>query len=450
MKKVLVSILFFMMLMWLRGAETVHAAVSDDSARILFNDGKTKNVKNGELVHVSVSLTKDQIKGDVPLIITWNGSNNIQARGISKTKDIIVKDENDREQKIGTYIVDADHVLVKFNGNIEKYDRIAGELTFDLLVHNFTKNEQAITMHVGDVEEKLNVKPADNALLAEIVGKLNSHQDNISWEIKVNPDEKEFIGSLSIMNELPEGLEIDKSSVGIEANDVFVKLGQKEVEFDKNKMLIKLNNKGPSHRTFTIKYKTKVNSEDALTKTNQVQLDYQLKDDSKRKSSLYKGRILDDFSATFVGIHSESNNEMARRKITEEIRKRGMSVLLSRLLGLLDDKKDPAEDRQNVDQEKTLTKNPELESTVEVAKKVNPKGLSGFNNKKQLDTEANDDTNESADNIKAVKENSEKHYGVKHRKDDLPQAGENTEILSLIGIFSFFLGLIGMKRKYLN
>ena len=276
MKKLLVSVLLLLMLTWVKGVKNVQAAVSDNFTEIIFNDGKSEKVESGQLVHVNVELAsvqKDKLKSDVPLTITWSGSDKVQAKGINKTKDIIVKDENDSEQKVGTYTVEADRVLIKFNDNIEKYNHLVGRLAFDILVHNSTDDKQEITVHAGEIKKAITVDPSDkSSLLAEVTGKLNQRQDSISWEIKVNPDEKEFLGPIKILNELPEGLAFDKSTVGIEADDVFVKLGKEEVKFDQNKLLINLNNKGCSHRTFTLKYKTKILDQNATTKINKIQL----------------------------------------------------------------------------------------------------------------------------------------------------------------------------------
>ena len=459
MKKLLVSVLLLLMLTWVKGVKNVQAAVSDNFTEIIFNDGKSEKVESGQLVHVNVELAsvqKDKLKSDVPLTITWSGSDKVQAKGINKTKDIIVKDENDSEQKVGTYTVEADRVLIKFNDNIEKYNHLVGRLAFDILVHNSTDDKQEITVHAGEIKKAITVDPSDkSSLLAEVTGKLNQRQDSISWEIKVNPDEKEFLGPIKILNELPEGLAFDKSTVGIEADDVFVKLGKEEVKFDQNKLLISLNNKGRSHRTFTIKYKTKILDQNATTKINKIQLEYQLKDDDKRKSSLYEGRILDDYDATFVGIRSESNDEMARRKTLEKAEKdRGLSILFSKLLKLLDDKKDSQQTNdKDVEPVKTLSKTSTPESTFEAAKDVNPKELSGFDKKEQKVThsDSSDDTDldEEDDDIKSLKHSSTKEHSSRSRSGKLPQAGERTNgILSLMGVFILLAGILGIKRKF--
>ena len=459
MKKLLVSVLLLLMLTWVKGVKNVQAAVSDNFTEIIFNDGKSEKVESGQLVHVNVELAsvqKDKLKSDVPLTITWSGSDKVQAKGINKTKDIIVKDENDSEQKVGTYTVEADRVLIKFNDNIEKYNHLVGRLAFDILVHNSTDDKQEITVHAGEIKKAITVDPSDkSSLLAEVTGKLNQRQDSISWEIKVNPDEKEFLGPIKILNELPEGLAFDKSTVGIEADDVFVKLGKEEVKFDQNKLLISLNNKGRSHRTFTIRYKTKVLEQKAITGINKIQLEYQLKDDDKRKSSLYEGRILDDYDATFVGIRSESNDEMARRKTLEKAEKdRGLSILFSKLLKLLDDKKDSQQTNdKDVEPVKTLSKTSTPESTFEAAKDVNPKELSGFDKKEQKVThsDSSDDTDldEEDDDIKSLKHSSTKEHSSRSRSGKLPQAGERTNgILSLMGVFILLAGILGIKRKF--
>ena len=459
MKKLLVSVLLLLMLTWVKGVKNVQAAVSDNFTEIIFNDGKSEKVESGQLVHVNVELAsvqKDKLKSDVPLTITWSGSDKVQAKGINKTKDIIVKDENDSEQKVGTYTVEADRVLIKFNDNIEKYNHLVGRLAFDILVHNSTDDKQEITVHAGEIKKAITVDPSDkSSLLAEVTGKLNQRQDSISWEIKVNPDEKEFLGPIKILNELPEGLAFDKSTVGIEADDVFVKLGKEEVKFDQNKLLINLNNKGCSHRTFTLKYKTKILDQNATTKINKIQLEYQLKDDDKRKSSLYEGRILDDYDATFVGIRSESNDEMARRKTLEKAEKdRGLSILFSKLFKLLDDKKDSQQTNdKDVEPVKTLSKTSTPESTFEAAKDVNPKELSGFDKKEQKVThsDSSDDTDldEEDDDIKSLKHSSTKEHSSRSRSGKLPQAGERTNgILSLMGVFILLAGILGIKRKF--
>lgn len=459
MKKLLVSVVFLLMLMWVKGAKNVQAAVNDNFTKIVFNDGRSEKVESGQLVHVNVELTgyqKDKLKSDASLTITWSESDKVQAKGINKTKNIIIKDENDNEQKVGTYTVETNRVLVKFNNKIEKYDHLVGQLTFDLLVRNSANDKQELTVHAGKIEKVLTIEPEDKeALFTEIIGKLNQHQDSIAWEIKVNPDEKEFLGPIKILNELPEGLEFNKNTVGIETDDIFIELGKKEVKFDQNKLLISLNNKGRSHRTFTIKYKTKVLEQKAITGINKIQLEYQLKNEDKRKSSLYEGRILDDYDATFVGIRSESNDEMARRKTLEKAEKdRGLSILFSKLLKLLDDKKDSQQTNdKDVEPVKTLSKTSTPESTFEAAKDVNPKELSGFDKKEQKVThsDSSDDTDldEEDDDIKSLKHSSTKEHSSRSRSGKLPQAGERTNgILSLMGVFILLAGILGIKRKF--
>lgn len=463
MKKLLVSVLLLLMLTWVKGVKTVQAAVSDNFTKIIFNDGKSEKVESGQLVHVNVELAsvqKDKLKSDVPLTITWSGSDKVHAKGINKTKDIIVKDENDSEQKVGTYTVEADRVLIKFNDNdnIEKYNHLVGRLAFDLLVHNSTDDKQEITVHAGEIKKAITVDPSDkSSLLAEGTGKLNQRQDSISWEIKVNPDEKEFLGPIKILNELPEGLAFHKSTVGIEADDVFVKLGKEEVKFDQNKLLINLNNKGRSHRTFTLKYKTKILDQNATTKINKIQLEYQLKDDDKRKSSVYEGRILNDFDATFVGIRNESDDEMVRRKTLEKAeRDRGLSLLFSRLLKLLDsEKEDQSKNNKDIEPVKILSKTAEPASTFEAVKEVNPKGLSGFDKKEQSSTNnahtklSEDDADLDEDDD--IKDFSTKEHSSKSHAAKLPQAGESRNgILSFVGVFILLAGMIGFKKKFLK
>lgn len=459
MKKLLVSVVLLLMLMWVKGAKNVQAAVSDNFTKIVFNDGRSEKVESGQLVHVNVELTgyqKDKLKSDDSLTITWSESDKVQAKGINKTKNIIIKDENDNEQKVGAYTVETNRVLVKFNNKIEKYDNLVGQLTFDLLVRNSANDKQELTVHAGKIEKVLTIEPEDKeALFTEIIGKLNQHQDSIAWEIKVNPDEKEFLGPIKILNELPEGLEFNKNTVGIETDDIFIELGKKEVKFDQNKLLISLNNKGRSHRTFTIKYKTKVLEQKVITGINKIQLEYQLKNEDKRKSSLYEGRILDDYDATFVGIRNESDDEVVRRKTLEKAeRDRELSLLFSRLLKLLDSEKEgQSKNNKDIEPVKILSKTAEPASTFEAAKEVNPKGLSGFDKKEQSSTNnahtklSEDDADLDEDDD--IKDFSTKEHSSKSHATKLPQAGERTNgILSLMGVFILLAGILGIKRKF--
>ena len=161
MKKLLVSVVFLLMLMWVKGAKNVQAAVSDNFTKIVLNDGRSEKVESGQLVHVNVELTgyqKDKLKSDDSLTITWSESDKVQAKGINKTKNIIIKDENDNEQKVGTYTVETNRVLVKFNNKIEKYDHLVGQLTFDLLVRNSANDKQeGNTQFVPEIESLFNV-----------------------------------------------------------------------------------------------------------------------------------------------------------------------------------------------------------------------------------------------------------------------------------------------------
>ena len=67
MKKLLVSVVLLLMLMWVKGAKNVQAAVNDNFTKIVFNDGRSEKVESGQLVNVNVELTgyqKDKLKSD--------------------------------------------------------------------------------------------------------------------------------------------------------------------------------------------------------------------------------------------------------------------------------------------------------------------------------------------------------------------------------------------------
>ena len=156
-----------------------------------------------------------------------------------------------------------------------------------------------------------------------------------------------------------------------------------------------------------------------------------------------------------MGIRSESNDEMARRKTLEKAEKdRGLSILFSKLLKLLDDKKDSQQTNdKDVEPVKTLSKTSTPESTFEAAKDVNPKELSGFDKKEQKVThsDSSDDTDldEEDDDIKSLKHSSTKEHSSRSRSGKLPQAGERTNgILSLMGVFILLAGILRIKRKF--
>lgn len=448
MKKALIGVVFTCLFTVITGIKTVQAAINDNFTKISFKTDLSQKSETNKLVHVFVELTdyqKSKFDKDVPLAITWNNSSKFHAEGINKIKDIIVKDENNNKEKVGTYQVNKDSVAIRFNDNIKNFKHIAGKISFDILVNNTTNNDQDLIINAGSVTEKLTVEPAnENILSIFAIGKISQLEDIISWEIKVNSIGKDLEAPIKVVNELGQNLEIDQDSVVIEIDDSLVKLDKEQVKFDANKMLINLDNSKFLHEPFTIRYKTKILDSNLKLNANKIQIEYQLNNSQKRKTFLTKAKVLADLATVFSGIQNDDREEV-RSKILENMKKDNdeLAILFANMLKALNKNNRVVSDQDNASAK--LVAKP-IAAKLEAAEKVSPKGLSGFADKKQLSLKKDKDSDHDIDKIKTVKNISSQKHNLKKNTSELPKAGESeNRVLCLVGIFIIFL--VGMLFK---
>lgn len=476
MKKVLVGIAFFIILAMFKTAKTVQAATTDLSKNFTalhVNARHNMSVFNDEFVHVQVDFNDQQypIKGNSSMRISWKNSDAVFIQGIPEKRKLIAEDDQGKEYEVGQYTVAKDGVLVTFNENIEDFKEIAGNIDFDLQIKNLTKNGQNLFIQAGDLSKKLHVigqlRPEPIAILAEISGDYDKQQDEISWEIKIDP-QKEEKGTIKVSNDIPSGLLLDDKSVEAEIDNKKVKLNKDNAELTKDNLKLYFDNKNYLGHPITVRYKTKVINENAIEALNQITVGY-LKDGKITNESIYGGKIQNGnnkcITAAVLDLESSKEGQKVRnrgseRKETAESKKDRYLKLYHEVMDLLfkrksDNKNNVENELKNADKSKSLslpntssafrltgfdnTPTPLAETSVAKANKVK-------DTVKVLDEGADQDKKlnkaDIKENIKPV------HHAAGHSSNKLPRAGEDTSIvLAVIGSIILGTELVAFKLR---
>lgn len=297
-------------------------------------------------------------------------------------------------------------------------------------------------MHVGGQNEPV-----------EEVGSVNINgiydQDNISWEINIDPDKAEY-DQIEVENTIPEGLVLDGKSLKIKVANHEIKLDKNSLQADSNNLKLTLDGE-KYHGPVSISYNTQVKDFAALGAINQVAVCYQSNDNKTIKTiskNIYGGKIQDKEITSIFGKllktqeTGKKNTEGDRygEKVTRIRRTNRNEMLVARRAdGSREEKSDP-ESRYK-----------ELKLPV-----------AGFDNKPTTIStpkattvkRSNNDFKTIADKIlddDDLKETSLKNrYRSRTSSASLPKAGESaTIVLSITGLFMLIMGALtlGLKKE---
>lgn len=475
MKKILVGIAFFIILVIFKTARTVQAATTDLSKNFTAMHISTKrrmSVFNDDFVHVQADFSDQHypIKSDSSMIIAWKNNSVASIQGIPEKRSLIAEDDHGKEYEVGQYTVTKDGVLVTFNEDIEDFKNIAGEIDFDIQIKNPTKNSQNLFIHAGDLSKKLHVvgqfNPVSTDVLADLNGKYDKQNNEISWEIKINPL-KTRPSTIQVSNDIPSGLLLDRESVEAETNNKKIKLNKENVEMAKDSLKLYFDNKDYADQRITVRYKTQVIDENAVDSLNQVVVGY-LKDGKIINKNIYGGKIQNGNNkrvvATVLNLESSEKDQKVRgrrneRRETEESEKSRYLKFYHEVMDLLfkgkRDKSDLKDELKQKDIDKTKsislpntssalrltgfdsTPTPLAETRVSKADKT--KNIS-----KVLDEDSDLDEKLSKAN---TKENTEQgDHIAEHNSKKLPKAGESAPaVLIAIGLIILGIGLAAFK-----
>lgn len=475
MRKILVGIAFFTILAIFKTARTVQAATTDLSRNftaLRINPKYNKAVFNDDFVHVRADFNdrQCQIKGNSSMAISWENDKPAFIQGIPEKSNLIAEDEQGKEYKVGEYTVTKTGVLIAFNEKVEEFKNISGKVDFDIQIKNPTKNSQNLFIQAGDLSEKLHVigqpRPESVVLSAEVNGFYNERQDEISWEIKIDP-QKEKTDTIEVSNEIPIGLLLDRNSLEVETCGKKIKLNEDNVEIAEDGMKLWFDNKDHANQPIIIRYQTKVIDNKKIEALNQVTVGY-LKNGKITNESTYGGKIENGNSkcivATLLDLESskkspKDKSQGNKRRETEDGKKDRYLELYHEVMDLLFKGK---RNKNNVnDEQKELDKN----KVLSLPDTSSPIRLKGFDNtptplaetriskaKRAKDiVNVLDENSDQDDKLsKANNKGNIKHvdHVTEHSSNKLPKAGESsTVILTTIGLVILGSGVVAFKLK---
>lgn len=296
-------------------------------------------------------------------------------------------------------------------------------------------------MHVGGQNEPV-----------EEIGSVNINgiydQDNISWEINIDPDKTEY-DQIEVENTIPEGLVLDGKSLKIKVANHEIKLDKNSLQADSNNLKLTLDGE-KYHGPVSISYNTQVKDFAALGAINQVAVRYQSNDNKTISKNIYGGKIQDEEITSIFGKllktqeTGKKNTEGDRygEKVTRISRTNRNEMLMARRAdGSREEKSDP-ESRYK-------------ELKLPVA------GLTGFDNKpttistpkarhsdKDFKTVADKILDD--DDLKEVSFKKHNRHRNRTSSDSLPKSGESASLfLSIIGLFALIVGALtlGLKKE---
>ena len=455
MRKILVGFAFFWFLFFVKGARNVQAAVMDVSDNFVsLNVDKKAAWYNDEFVHVRAKFSDRGLAFTANSImeITWEKAGSASLQGIKEKNRLVIQDEAGKDHEVGQYVVNKDGVIISFNNEIEDFENVTGQIDFDLQVKNKSEKREYPIIYAGDLTKNLHVG-GQNAPVEEI-GSVNINgiydQDNISWEINIDPDETEY-DQIEVENTIPEGLVLDGKSLKIKVANHEIKLDKNSLQADSNNLKLTLDGE-KYHGPVSISYNTQVKDFAALGAINQVAVNYKLNDETTNQN-IYGGKIQDEEITSIFGKLLETQE--TGKKNTKRYRygekatrigrtNRNEMLVARRADGSREEKSDP-ESRYK-------------ELKLPVA------GLTGFDNKPTTIStskattvkRSNNDFKTVADKIlddDDLKETSLKNRN-RHRSRtssvSLPKAGESaTIVLSITGLFMLIMGALtlGLKKE---
>ena len=303
MRKILVCIAFFCFLSFAQGVRTVQAAVMDVSDNFVSLKVDKKGAKfNDDFVHVQAKFSdrRQAFTANSLMKITWENVGGASLHGIKENNRLVIQDEAGRDHEVGQYVVDQDGVVVLFNDNIEDFENVTGQIDFDLQVKNKSERGQTLFIQVGDLTKFLHVvgqnNPVEEISSVDINGIFD--QDNISWEIKIDPKKAEY-DQVVVENAIPEGLIWDEKSLKVQVANHEIKFDKENPKINQNNLTLTLDGKkyrGP----ISISYATQVKDYAALGAVNQVAVSYKLNDETTNQN-IYGGKIQDEEITSIFG-----------------------------------------------------------------------------------------------------------------------------------------------------
>lgn len=303
MRKILVGIAFFCFLSFAQGVRTVQAAVMDVSDNFVSLKVDKKRAKfNDDFVHVQAKFSdrRQAFTANSLMKITWENVGGASLQGIKENNRLVIQDEAGRDHEVGQYVVDQDGVVVLFNDNIEDFENVTGQIDFDLQVKNKSERGQTLFIQAGDLTKFLHVvgqnNPVEEISSVDINGIFD--QDNISWEIKIDPKKAEY-DQVVVENAIPEGLIWDEKSLKVQVANHEIKFDKENPKINQNNLTLTLDGKkyrGP----ISISYATQVKDYAALGAVNQVAVSYKLNDETTNQN-IYGGKIQDEEITSIFG-----------------------------------------------------------------------------------------------------------------------------------------------------
>lgn len=455
MRKILVGIAFFCFLSFAQGVRTVQAAVMDVSDNFVSLKVDKKRAKfNDDFVHVQAKFSdrRQAFTANSLMKITWENVGGASLQGIKENNRLVIQDEAGRDHEVGQYVVDQDGVVVLFNDNIEDFENVTAQIDFDLQVKNKSERGQTLFIQAGDVTKFLHVvgqnNPVEEISSVDINGIFD--QDNISWEIKIDPKKAEY-DQVVVENAIPEGLILDEKSLKVQVANHEIKFDKENPKINQNNLTLTLD--GKKYRgLISISYATQVKDYAALGAVNQVAVSYKLNDETTNQN-IYGGKIQDEEITSIFGKlleTQETGKKNTKRyrygeKATRIRRTDGSEMLVARNA-----------DGRREEKADTESGNKELKLPVT--------GLTGLDNRpttisthkatrvrhsdKDFKTVADKILDD--DDLKEVSFKKHNRHRNRTSSDSLPKAGESaSRFLSIIGLFALIVGALtlGLKKE---
>lgn len=455
MRKILVGIAFFCFLSFAQGVRTVQAAVMDVSDNFVSLKVDKKRAKfNDDFVHVQAKFSdrRQAFTANSLMKITWENVGGASLQGIKENNRLVIQDEAGRDHEVGQYVVDQDGVVVLFNDNIEDFENVTAQIDFDLQVKNKSERGQTLFIQAGDVTKFLHVvgqnNPVEEISSVDINGIFD--QDNISWEIKIDPKKAEY-DQVVVENAIPEGLILDEKSLKVQVANHEIKFDKENPKINQNNLTLTLD--GKKYRgLISISYATQVKDYAAHGAVNQVAVSYKLNDETTNQN-IYGGKIQDEEITSIFGKlleTQETGKKNTKRyrygeKATRIRRTDGSEMLVARNA-----------DGRREEKADTESGNKELKLPVT--------GLTGLDNRpttisthkatrvrhsdKDFKTVADKILDD--DDLKEVSFKKHNRHRNRTSSDSLPKAGESaSRFLSIIGLFALIVGALtlGLKKE---
>lgn len=455
MRKILVGIAFFCFLSFAQGVRTVQAAVMDVSDNFVSLKVDKKRAKfNDDFVHVQAKFSdrRQAFTANSLMKITWENVGGASLQGIKENNRLVIQDEAGRDHEVGQYVVDQDGVVVLFNENIEDFENVTAQIDFDLQVKNKSERGQTLFIQAGDVTKFLHVVGQNN--LVEEISSVDINgifdQDNISWEIKIDPKKAEY-DQVVVENAIPEGLILDEKSLKVQVANHEIKFDKENPKINQNNLTLTLDGKkyrGP----ISISYATQVKDYAALGAVNQVAVSYKLNDETTNQN-IYGGKIQDEEITSIFGKlleTQETGKKNTKRyrygeKATRIRRTDGNEMLVARNAdGRREEKADTESGNKELKLPVTcLTGLDNQPTTIST-----PKATRVRHSDKDFKTVADKILDD--DDLKEVSFKKHNRHRNRTSSDSLPKAGESASLfLSIIGLFALIVGALtlGLKKE---